>query len=185
MIRLPALLAAALTCSPLAMAQAAADPFAQSPTSLAPMTEIPRTPAGAPDFQGVVWATNYFPVFEATPMNPALVVSEDEAQRIVAMTFAGMKPFLEESIDPEAHVIMGETDGLPIVRGERRTRLIVLPANGKLPLTRAAQMVATATDTMDGGKDDHEQRPAGERCLVVSGVPPLASTRTVVAVEVG
>jgi hypothetical protein len=174
MIRLPFLIAATIACAPLAMAQASsADPFASSPTSLEPMGNIPRTPDGKPDFQNVVWATNYFPVFEATPMNPNLVVPEDEAGRIVATTFSGMLPFLEKSIDPEAHVIMGETDGLPIVRGERRTRLIVLPASGKLPLTEEARNVAKATDTMDGGKDDYEQRPAGERCLVGSGVPPI------------
>ena len=174
MLRLPVLVAATLAFAPMAMAQAlSADPFALSPTSLAPLDEIPRTPDGKPDFQNVVWATNYFPVFEATPMNPNLIVPEDEARRIVATTFGGMAPFLEKSIDPEAHVIMGETDGLPVVRGERRTRLIVAPANGKLPLTEEAQRIAKAADTTDGAKDDHEQRPAGERCLVVSGVPPI------------
>ena len=174
MIRLPFLIAATIACAPIAMAQIpSTDPFAMSPTSLAPMEKIPRTPDGKPDFQNVVWATNYFPVFEASPMNPNLVVPEDEARRIVATTFAGMQPFLEESIDPEAHVIMGETDGLPVVRGERRTRLIVLPANGKLPLTEEARRIAKGADITDGPKDDYEQRPAGERCLVVSGVPPI------------
>lgn len=174
MIRLPILIAATIACAPIAIAQTeATGPFAMSPTSLKPIEAFPRTPDGKPDFQNVVWATNYFPVFEATPMSSSLIVPEDEARRIVATTFAGMQPFLEESIDPEAHVIMGETDGLPIVRGERRTRLIVLPTNGKLPLTDEARQIAKATDTTDGPKDDYEQRPAGERCLVVSGVPPI------------
>lgn len=174
MIRLPILIAATIACAPIAIAQTeATGPFAMSPTSLKPIEAFPRTPDGKPDFQNVVWATNYFPVFEATPMSSSLIVPEDEARRIVATTFAGMQPFLEESIDPEAHVIMGETDGLPIVRGERRTRLVVLPANGKLPLTDEARQIAKATDTTDGPKDDYEQRPAGERCLVVSGVPPI------------
>ncbi len=174
MIRLPVLIAALLAVTPSAMAQASpADPFSQSPTSLAPMSDIPRTPEGTPDFQGVVWATNYFPVFELSPMSAELVVPEEEAARIVATMFGGMQGFLEKSIDPEAHVIMGETDGLPVVRGERRTRLIVVPASGKLPLTDAARAVADATDTQDGPKDDYEQRPSGERCLVLSGVPPI------------
>ena len=174
MIRLPVLITAILALTPAALAQAApGDPFALSPTSLAPMSDIPRTPDGKPDFQGVVWATNYFPVFELSPMSSDLVVPEAEARRIVDTMFAGMASFLEESIDPEAHVIMGETDGLPIVRGERRTRLIVVPANGKLPLTDQARQLAKSTETMDGDKDDYEQRPSGERCLVVSGVPPI------------
>ncbi len=174
MMRLPGLIALMLAVTPCALAQASpADPFTQSPTSLAPMSEIPRTPEGRPDFQGVVWATNYFPVFELSPMSADLVVSEEEAARIVATMVGGMQGFLEKSIDPEAHVIMGETDGLPVVRGERRTRLIVVPANGKLPLTDAARAVAKATDTMDGPKDDYEQRPTSERCLVLSGLPPV------------
>jgi hypothetical protein len=174
MIRLPILIATLLTAAPAALAQASpADPFAMSPTSLAPMSDIPRTPEGRPDFQNVVWATNYFPVFETSPLNPALVVPEDEAMRIVSTVFAGMQGFLEKSIDPEAHVIMGETDGLPIVRGERRTRLIVVPASGKVPLTDKARALAKATDLMDGPKDDYEQRPTGERCLVLSGLPPV------------
>lgn len=174
MIRLPLLIATLLSATPCALAQASpADPFAQSPTSLAPMSDIPRTPDGKPDFQGVVWATNYFPVFETSPMTTDLVVSEEEAAKIVATMYSGMQGFLEKSIDPEAHAIMGETDGLPIVRGERRTRLVVVPASGMLPLTDAARVVTKTTDTMDGPKDDYEQRPTGERCLVLSGVPPV------------
>jgi|JI9StandDraft_1071089.scaffolds.fasta_scaffold04529_5 hypothetical protein len=174
MMRLPGLIALMLATAPSALAQASpADPFTQSPTSLAPMSDIPRTPEGTPDFQGVVWATNYFPVFELSPMSTELVVSEEEAARIVATMFGGMQGFLEKSIDPEAHVIMGETEGLPVVRGERRTRLIVVPASGRLPLTDEARAIADATDTLDGPKDDYEQRPTGERCLVLSGVPPI------------
>ncbi len=174
MIRLPVLIATLLTATPAAMAQASpADPFAMSPTSLAPMSDIPRTPEGRPDFQNVVWATNYFPVFELSPMSGELVVPEDEARQIVSTMVAGMQDFLEEANDPEAHVIMGETDGLPIVRGERRTRLVVVPASGKVPLTDEARAIAKAADTMDGPKDDYEQRPTGERCLVLSGLPPV------------
>lgn len=174
MKNLPLILAVTLTYAPVALAQASpADLPALSQTSLTPTGEIPRTPDGKPDFQNVVWATNFFPVFEATPLAANLVVAEDEAKRIVDTMFQGMLPFLEESIDPEAHVIMGETDGLPIVRGERRTRLIVAPADGKLPLTPEALKITKATDTMDGPKDDYEQRPTGERCITVSGAPPI------------
>lgn len=174
MNRLPILVAITLASAPASFAQASpADPFALSPTSLTPVTEIPRTPDGRPDFQDAVWATNYFPVFEATPLSPDLVVPEDEARRIVDTIFGGMTQFIEASIDPEADTIMGGTEGLPIVRGERRTRLIVVPANGKLPLTDAARQLVKSTETMDGPKDDYEQRPASERCLVLSGLPPV------------
>lgn len=170
---LPLILAITVTYAPATLAQTALAQPAFSQTSLTPVGEIPRTPQGKPDFQNIVWATNFFPVFEATPLAADLVVPEDEAKRLVDTMFQGMLPFLEESIDPEAHVIMGKTDGLPIVRGERRTRLIVTPADGKLPLTPEALQITKSTDTMDGPKDDYEQRPASERCIIVSGAPPI------------
>lgn len=174
-LRLPGLLIATLIASPLAFAQAApADTPKEAqvyvPTSLVPESPIPRTPDGRPDFQGAVWATNFFPVFGTNPMTPNLVVPEDEARTIVDTMFKGMAGFLEKSIDPEAAHIMGDTKGLPIVRGERRTRLIVLPADGSLPLTDEAKAIIKAenTDLMD----DYEQRPSGERCLALSAAPP-------------
>ena len=86
---------------------------------------------------------------------------------------AGMASIPDFQIDPEAHDIIGGTDGLPLVRGERRSRLIVLPANGKLPLSPEAKKMAAGVDIMDGAKDDYEQRPSSERCLVLSGNPPV------------
>jgi hypothetical protein len=172
-LRLPGLFTAALLLSQPALGQTVpAEAPNYAPTSLVAAPDLPRTPEGRPDFQGAVWATNFFPVFATNPMTPDLVVPEDEAKTIVATMFAGMTPFLEENIDPEAAHIMGDTDGLPIVRGERRTRLIVLPADGQLPLTDEARALIKATDD-DGGKDDYEQRPTGERCLVLSGNPPI------------
>lgn len=170
---LPGLLAATLLLTPLALAQAAPDVApVYTPTSLAPEPGLPRTPDGRPDFQGAVWATNFFPVFDTNPMTPNLVVSEEEAKTIVDTMFTGMAGFLEKSIDPEAAHIMGDTHGLPIVRGERRTRLIVLPADGALPLTAEAKAMVEAADKAEDKKDDYEQRPTSERCLVLSGAPP-------------
>lgn len=142
------------------------------PTSLAPEGAIPRTPDGRPDFQDAIWATDFFPVFGVNPMTPHLVVSESEAEQIVATMVKGMQAIPDFQIDPEADVIIGDSDGLPIVRGERRTRLIVLPADGKLPLTDAARARLKGDDSKDERKDDYEQRPASERCIVLSGNPP-------------
>ena len=181
----------ALTFAPLAAAQAvtqtaSADPAQQpaptpappavyTPTSLTPEPGLPRTPDGHPDFQDAVWATNFFPVFDASPLASTLVVSEAEAKKMVDTMVAGMASVPGFQIDPEAHELIGGTDGLPIVRGERRSRLIVLPANGKLPMSPEAKKMASGKDIMDGAKDDYEQRPTGERCLVLSGNPPVYS----------
>jgi hypothetical protein len=87
---------------------------------------------------------------------------------------AGMSSVRDFAIDPEAGDIIGNTDGLPLVRGERRTRLIVLPANGKVPLTPEASKIASASS--GDRKDDYEQRPSGERCLVLGGSSPYFAT---------
>lgn len=180
MKRLPEILAAALLCSPLALAQTApAEPPTYTPTSLVPEPGVPRTPQGKPDLQNVVWATNFFPVFEASPMASTLVVSEEKAREMVATMVKGMANIPDFKIDPEAEHIIGGTDGLPLVRGERRTRLIVLPADGKVPLNAAARAAANKAEVQEGStrnKDDYEQRPSSERCLVLGANPPTFAT---------
>ena len=164
-----------LLTTPLATAQTAEATPAQAytPTSLAAEPGLPRTPDGRPDFQGAVWATNFFPVFESSPMLKTLVVSEAESRTFVDTMVNGIMTNPAFSIDPEGHVIIGGTDGLPLVRGERRSRLIVLPTDGKVPLTpEAKKIVSVSTDEMD----DYEQRPSGERCLVLSGSSPNHAT---------
>lgn len=153
--------------TPSAFAQTA--PPTYIPTSLQAEPDLPRTPGGHPDFQTVTWATNFFPVFEATPMAANLVVSEAEAKTFVDTMVKGILSNPALAIDPEGEIIIGDTDGLPRVRGERRSRIVVLPADGKVPLTPEAKKIAnTSSDEMD----DYEQRPSGERCLVLSGAPP-------------
>jgi hypothetical protein len=173
---------ALLLAAPLAAAQTSATeppPAAApapapvyTPTSLEAQPGLPRTPDGRPDFQGAVWATNFFPVFEASPMSPNLVVSEAEAKKMVDVMVAGMAKIPDFNIDPEAGDIIGNTDGLPLVRGERRTRLVVLPADGKLPILPGLVKAASIGDKMD----DYEQRPGSERCLVLAGSPPAFAT---------
>lgn len=163
MTRLPWLLPLALCLTPAAHAQAGPAP-----------ADIPRTADGHPDLQGAVWATNFFPVFDLNPMSADLVVSEAEAKKIVDTMFAGMVGFLEKSIDPEAAHIMGDTDGLPLVKGERRTRLIVLPEDGNIPFTPEATAAIDAAAKAEDKMDDYEQRPSGERCLTLSGLPPIS-----------
>ncbi|RYG34853.1 MAG: hypothetical protein EON93_07450 [Burkholderiales bacterium] len=160
-----------LIATPTAFAQS--EPPAYIPTSLQAEPGLPRTPEGHPDLQSVTWATNFFPVFEASPMLPTLVVTEAEGKTFVDTMVKGIMSNPAFSIDPEGHVIIGGTDGLPLVRGERRSRLIVLPADGKLPLTPEAKKIAT---TSSDEMDDYEQRPSGERCLVLSGSSPNHAT---------
>jgi hypothetical protein len=149
-----------------------------SPTSQDVSSLTPRSHTGRPELQGEVWAVNFLPVFEASPMADTLVVSEEKARSIAAMMVGGMSKQVFFEIDPEAHVILGETDGLPIVRGERRSRQVVVPATGRAPMTPDARARVKAFDGLDPPeKDGPEQRPPGERCLA-QNPPPMASTLT-------
>lgn len=171
---LPGLIAASLLLAPAALAQT--DAPARTPTSLIVDANVPRTADGKPELQGAVWATNYFPVWDANPMTNQLVVPEAEAKAIVNKMVEGMQGIPDFQIDPEVHIIIGGTDGLPLVRGERRTRLIVEPADGKVPLTDAARAAIKASAAKGDPMDDYEQRPNSERCLVLSGNPPMFVT---------
>lgn len=155
-----------------------------SATSLAPDDPfaLPRTPDGRPDFQGVVWAGNYFAMLEVTPMMlpPELVLSEERAKQAFdrMMSMFLNSPMIKTVIetDPEASVLLTETEGLPIVRGERRTRLLVMPADGRLPYTPEARRHASGEMArMAALKSDNlEERPPGERCTALGAAPPMA-----------
>jgi hypothetical protein len=162
--------------TPPAQAPAPA-PASYIPTSLVPEPGLPRTPDGRPDLQGAVWAVNFFPVFEATPMSAALSVPEPEAKKIVDTMVAGfvksVGPALE--LDPEGEDLLTGTEGLPIVRGERRTRLVVMPADGKVPMKPEVRKEVSSSNPMAiGPLDNPEQRPIGERCLALNARPPMA-----------
>src|SRR5262245_15779744 len=165
------------TAPPPAPAATAAPPV-YVPTSLAAEPGLPRTPDGRPDFQGAVWAVNFFPVWEATAMAPTLVVSEADAKKMVDRMSAGFisRPDPNTQIDPEIRDIFTGTDGLPIVRGERRSRMIVLPADGRLPIRPEERKAAAAFDPLAGTQESYETRPVGDRCLVAMGQPPLSMT---------
>jgi hypothetical protein len=179
-LRLAAVLA--LLLAPLAAAQApqppADPPPVYVPTSLAAEPGLPRTRDGQPDLQGAVWAVNFFPVFEANAMAKTLVVPEAEAKKMVDMMVSrALAPTnLNAKLDPEVEHIMGKTDGLPLVRGERRTRHVVLPADGKLPIKPEIRKEAAAFDPLGGALENYESRGVGDRCLASMGQPPLTMT---------
>jgi hypothetical protein len=178
-------IAAAAVLAPLATAQtpppaptapaAPQQPPVYVPTSLAAEPGLPRTPDGHPDFQGARWTTTFFPVFAATPMATSLVISEAEAKKMADMMVQGMLASNDPNIkvDPEIPELMKHTSGLPVVRGERRTRLVVLPADGKIPWVQAARAEANALDWSKIPTDNPENRPSSERCTALAGLAPL------------
>ena len=178
------LLLAAQSVAQTSPVQGTNQPAIYRPTSPNPghVFEPPRTPEGRPDFQSVVWAANHFAMMEAVPMMlpPDLVLSEEKAKQAFDRMMAIFlnNPMIKAVIetDPEASALLTETEGLPIVRGERRTRLLVVPADGKLPYTPEARRHAAGEMTRMAAtrSDNPEERTVGERCIALGGKPPMA-----------
>ena len=142
-----------------------------------PAAGEPRGPSGPVrarlSIEGA-WRVNVILPMEATPKTPDLVVSEQEAKAVAAIAGAALSDEFAKDLDPELPMLVTQSDGLALVRGQRRTRAVVLPADGKLPYTAAARRELAAPPA-HASLDNPEQRPNAERCLVGQGQPPLSS----------
>ena len=149
------------------------------PTSLKPSVDVPRTADGHPDLQAAVWDAYFFAPLQMTQpkLAPTLVLPEDQARAAHKALVASFldspifKPIL--ALDPEFEGILHDSKGFPIVRGERRSRLVVLPADGKIPLTPDGKKQSTLSmSAMVDKADNPEDRNSLERCLGVEAAPP-------------
>lgn len=129
-------------------------------------------PAGRakPGLDGT-WYVNFILPMEATPKTPKLVVPEAEAKVIATALGKDLADLFGNTfLDPELPQLVEHMDGLPVVRGQRRTRAVVLPVSGVLPYSAAARKEAD-TPPPDPPLDNPEDRPATERCLVQNQAP--------------
>jgi hypothetical protein len=147
----------------------------------------PRNAIGQPDLQGV-WNTHFFLPMEARPDMPSLTLPEPEAAAFARKLNAEAGKLAIFAQDPEVAEIRGDPSrsDLAIVRGQRRTRQVVLPADGMLPLTRGARgqmrFIEQALRTQSEppfSTDGPEVRPNWERFVVGWGQPPVVSTSDV------
>jgi hypothetical protein len=169
------LLACSVGLAPLAAGQTPTP--AQQPTQSTPSAySAPRTSFGQPSFEGI-WTQNFVVLMEASPQAPMLTLPEPAAKAMAEAAAAGIGAALDRGLDPEVPELMKATDGLPIVRGERRTRTVVQPADGKLPYTPDARK-ASARGPVDRLYDNHEERPNWERCITSLGLPPVHGVGT-------
>lgn len=144
---------------------------------------VPRTPDGQPDLQGV-WNTNFILPLEAPATGaPPLVLPEPEAMAYAQALAAGVRALKALEQDPEVASLSfsAEKLGLGIVNGQRRTRQIVQPADGRLPVTPTTRgrinfIETTLRNSTEAPfpTDGPEQRPNWERCVVGQGQPPIA-----------
>ncbi len=169
-------LAAATAIAADAPAPPARPAPAYVPTSLKPDRSTPRAPDGHPDLQGAVWEANFFAPLQAPKKGPApdLILSEAAAKTGHDAFVGGFikAPFL--ALDPEAADLMRASRGFPLVRGRRHSRLLVLPADGRMPLTPAALKESEAPSSRDRESDNPENRSTMERCLNLGATPPMA-----------
>lgn len=154
-----------------------------APLASAREYKAPRTDAGHPDLQGV-WNTNFILPLEAHPDAPTLTLPKAEADALAVKMAREIEALAYVQFDPELGDMhdTAAAEGLGVVRGEYRTRQLVLPADGVLPYTAEARSEAAKADrevaevTDPPIKADHpEQRPSWERCLVLQGQPPIGT----------
>ncbi len=144
----------------------------------------PRNAMGQPDLQGV-WNTHFLLPMEARPDMPSLTLPNAEAAAFARKLNDEVGKLAIFAQDPEVADIRADPSrsALAIVRGQRRTRQVVQPADGMLPLTRGArgqlrfieQALRTQTEP-PFPTDGPEARPNWERCVVGWGQPPIAAT---------
>jgi hypothetical protein len=169
---------------PLSLALMAAALLIAAPASAAADYRAPRNAIGQPDLQGV-WNTHFFLPMEARPDMPSLTLSEADATAYARKLNAEAGKLAIFAQDPEVAEIRGDASrsDLAIVRGQRRTRQVVQPSDGMLPLAPGArgqlrfieQLLRNQTEP-PFPKDDPEVRPNWERCVVGWGQPPVTST---------
>jgi len=172
-LTIASLFACGVGLAPLAASQVPA-------ASAAPPTpsaySSPRTSFGQPSLEGI-WTQNFVVLMEASPQAPMLTLPEPAAKAMAASAAAGISAALDRGLDPEVPELMKVTDGLPIVRGERRTRSVVAPADGKLPYTPEAR-TESSRGPVSRLYDNHEERPNWERCVTSLGLPPVTGIGT-------
>ena len=161
------LLVWAVSSAPSALAQT------QAAQAARPAGAAKRTWLGQPNLEGT-WEANYILSMEAPPGTPSLTVSEAQAKKVAATIAAENVELSGKFLDPEVPESMRTSDGLAIVRGQRRTRAVIQPADGMLPYTPQARK-SLAADPPPESFDNPEDRPNTERCLYGITAPPLMS----------
>ncbi len=147
------LVALAVTIAPAALAQQAYQP--------------PRAADGNPDLSGT-WGASFMTLLERPPFLKTLVLTPEEARDAAQKLVKGTP----DLIDPDFFIQNIST--VSQVRGEYRSSLLVLPADGQMPYTEKGLKLAEHADWMDSLADDNpEERTTFDRCLAGLGQPPI------------
>jgi hypothetical protein len=153
--------------------------------------KVPRTADGHPDLQGTWTNATLTPVERPKTLGDRLVLNETEAlqmeQRMKDFAAASDQPSDLSQDLPKGGGVGGynvfwfdPANQVATVNGERRSSLIVSPANGQVPeLSEPGKqrLAARTARAAQGAFDGPEQRALGERCILGfgsnSGTPML------------
>ena len=152
---------------------------------------VPRTPDGRPDLTGIYDANTITPIERPAQFAGRPILTDEDAAELVRAQ-AGRTQEAQRPSDPnrQAPARGGNVGGyndfwmargnrVVSVRGEKRSSIVIDPADGKIPPMTAEGRardealggLAGRTDVLErrgerpNGFDDPELRPLGERCL--------------------
>jgi hypothetical protein len=116
-----------------------------------------------------------------------LVLTEPEARAYAKRLADDVANYASLKIDGEvADLAVHDAGTVAIVKGERRSRQVVEPADGVIPMTARARGLVRMVESrirndpdIALGADGPEQRPNWEQCLVGQGQPPITVTNNI------
>lgn len=152
--------------------------------ALAAQSKLPRTADGRPDLQGVWTNATITPIERLPVFGNRLTLTDAEAtayeKRANAATYGDQRSANAQADRDHAYNALFFDKGTELARvdGQKRTSLIVDPADGRVPALTAEGRARQAERAKRSARFDRVQdRPLGERCLLgfgsTSGPPML------------